>query len=140
MYYQVNKVQQYNREAEIIYAATLLLLSIIMTSIYAHKYKMQNPEKKRCLFSITTQLFALTSISKPLDKLCHCTPLLSNSNIDTIQFGLLIFAFVKPLLVDDCVNSYSSFSGNLQEGVIHIKSVLHFFIQSSVCTSDHIHT
>merc|ERR1712215_124809 len=50
------------------------------------------------------------SICEPLDNLGNSGSLLSNSNVNAVKFLLGITSFVEPLLVDDGVNSNSSFS------------------------------
>lgn len=50
------------------------------------------------------------SVSESLHKLSHRGPLLTNSDIDTVQLLLLISSFVEALLVDDGVDGDGSFS------------------------------
>lgn len=45
-----------------------------------------------------------TCISEPLDQLSNSGSLLANSNIDTVQFLLLIRAIIESFLVDYGVN------------------------------------
>lgn len=52
-----------------------------------------------------------TSISEPLDDLGHGGPLLSNSNVDAVQFLLLLSSVVESLLVDDGVDGNGGFAG-----------------------------
>ena len=52
----------------------------------------------------------LTCIWKPLYNLGHSRSLLTNGNINTVQFLLLIFTIIEPFLVDNCVNGKSSFT------------------------------
>lgn len=50
------------------------------------------------------------SVSESLHKLSHRGPLLTNSDVDTVQLLLLISSFVEALLVDDGVDGDGSFS------------------------------
>lgn len=50
------------------------------------------------------------SVSESLHKLSHRGPLLTNSDVDTVQLLLLISSFVEALLVDDGVDGNGSFS------------------------------
>lgn len=55
----------------------------------------------------------LTSISEPLHKLGHCGSLLSNGNIDAVEFLLVFTTLVESLLVDYGVNGNCSFAVNM---------------------------
>ena len=60
-----------------------------------------------------------TSVSQPLYNLCDCGPLLTNSNIDTVQFGFLIVRFIETFLVDDGINGNGSFSTKTNKTPVH---------------------
>ena len=60
--------------------------------------------------SILKSLMSHTTISKTFDNLGYSWSFLSNSYINTIQLGFLIWTFIKSFLVNNSINSNGSFS------------------------------
>lgn len=65
----------------------------------------------------------LTSIGQSFDDLCDGTPLLSDGNVDTIQFLLFIGSVIETFLVDDGIDGHGSFTARQHAGIVHYCSV-----------------
>lgn len=50
-----------------------------------------------------------TCVCQSLHQLSNGGPFLTNSNVDAVQFLLLVSPIIETLLVDDCVNSNRGF-------------------------------